>query len=444
MRRYSIANMFLILGFSCLLLSISFGLTASLQYLFPHFLVDQLSFQKTRPLHVFLAISWIFASVSGIMYKYISVFANRPLYSLKLAGIHFALQFTTILIVVSGFCLGYFSGREYLEFPPWVTIIIIVYWVLFAINFFATVNWKLSVSPVYYWMWCTGLIFFLITIVEAQLWLLPYFNNNIVRDVTVQWKANGSMVGAWNMLIYGSAMYAMEQITGDKNIGHQKKSFAFYFLGLTNLMFNWGHHTYIVPANPIIRQISYIISMTELVLLANIMITWSASFKKAPVAGYNLAYRFFRTADVWVLLNLVLAIGISIPYINQYTHGTQITVAHAMGATIGINTLLLMGCITFFCEKQLNAYSQKAINLGLKVIHFSLFFFWLSLIAAGITRSLALQQQNYFAQLSKRVLPYLKIFSISGFFLIIGICMVSLTYIRVFLSGKFHDQSGVG
>ena len=184
--------------------------------------------------------------------------------------------------------------------------------------------------------------------------------------------------------------------------------------------------------------------MTELVLLANIMITWSASFKKAPVAGYNLAYRFFRTADVWVLLNLVLAIGISIPYINQYTHGTQITVAHAMGATIGINTLLLMGCITFFCEKQLNAYSQKAINLGLKVIHFSLFFFWLSLIAAGITRSLALQQQNYFAQLSKRVLPYLKIFSISGFFLIIGICMVSLTYIRVFLSGKFHDQSGVG
>jgi nitric oxide reductase subunit B len=226
-------------------------------------------------------------------------------------------------------------------------------------------------------------------------------------------------------------MYTMEQITGDKNIGLQKKSFAFYFLGLTNLMFNWGHHTYVVPANPVIRQVSYIISMTELILLANILITWSASFKKAPVAGYNLSYRFFRTADVWVLLNLVLAIVISVPYINQCTHGTQITVAHAMGATIGINTLLLMGCITFLFEKQMNNHAAKTVNIGLKVMHISLVCFWLSLIGAGVVRSMAQQQQIYFVQLSERVQPYLKFVSASGLFLVIGICMVSITYITI-------------
>ena len=50
------------------------------------------------------------------------------------------------------------------------------------------------------------------------LWLLLYFNNNIVRDITVQWKAMGSMVGSWNMLVYGTSMYLMEKMTGDRTV----------------------------------------------------------------------------------------------------------------------------------------------------------------------------------------------------------------------------------
>ena len=39
-------------------------------------------------------------------------------------------------------------------------------------------------------------------------------------------------------------------------------------------------------------------------------------------------------ADIWIFLTLVLAIAMSIPAINVYTHGTHITVAHTMGATM--------------------------------------------------------------------------------------------------------------
>ena len=439
MRQHTIAYRFIILGFSCLLLSISMGLTASLQYLFPHFLNEQFSFQNTRPIHVFLAVSWIFACVTGIIYRYIPNVAGRALYSHKLARIHFLLQSLTIFIAFSGFCMGYFSGREYLEFPPWISFIIIVYWLLFAINFLMTIRPKLATAPVYIWSWCTGLLFFLITIIEAHLWLLPYFNDNIIRDLTVQWKANGSMVGAWNMLIYGTAMYAMEQITGDKKIGHQKISFAFYFLGLTNLMFNWGHHTYIVPANPIVKQVAYIISMTELVLLANILWKWKNSYKKSGNNSYPLAYRFFKVADNWILLNLILAIAISIPYINQYTHGTQITVAHAMGATIGINTMLLLASVTFIFEKQLHEAARKTISIGLTVMHYSLMLFWFSLLGAGITKAIALHEGNYFAQVSKKILPYLACFSASGIILVTGICLVAFSFIKIINAKQLED-----
>jgi nitric oxide reductase subunit B len=425
------ANRFIVLGFTCLLSSILFGLIGSVQYLFPHFLSDTLSFQHTRPLHVFLAVSWIFTCVTGIIYRYIPTLSERGLYSVRLANAHFYLLFLALIISVVGFFMGRFSGREYLEFPPWVTIIIITYWVLFSINFILTVKPRLAKAPVYVWSWCTGLLFFLITIVEAHLWLLPFFNNNIIRDVTVQWKANGSMVGAWNMLIYGTAMFAMEKITGKKDIGYQKTSFLFYFLGLTNLMFNWGHHTYIVPAHPLVKQVSYIISMTELILLANIIMKWKKGLVKEGNDTHPLTVRFFRSADRWILLNLVLAIVISVPMINQYTHGTQITVAHAMGATIGINTMLLLGSVAFIFEKALRKRTARTVYAGLRIMNVSLLVFWLSLVFAGIVRSVSMQQHEYFSIISVRLLPFLRIFSVSAVFLVFGISLIVVNFLRV-------------
>jgi nitric oxide reductase subunit B len=439
MKQHTIGYRFIVLGFICLLLSISFGLIASLQYIFPNLLADRLSFQQTRPLHVFLAVNWIFACVTGIMYQYMPEVAGKQLYSPLFAKVHFGLMSLTILIATVGFSMGSFSGREYLEFPPWVTIIIIAYWVLFCINFLRTVNPKLKGAPVYIWSWSVGLIFFLITIVEAHLWLLPFFNDNIIRDVTVQWKANGSMVGAWNMLIYGTAMFAMERITGKKEIGHQKTSFAFFFLGLTNLMFNWGHHTYIVPASPVVKEVSYIISMTELILFVNIIMKWKKGLLRDANDTNPLAKRFFMSADRWILLNLALAIAISVPYINQYTHGTQITVAHAMGATIGINTTLLLASVTFIFENKLKDIGKKIIIAGLRTMNVSLLLFWASLIAAGIIRSIATQQNEYFSVMTPKLLPYLRSFSVFGVFLVIGIMAMSFTYLRVIIGADRHS-----
>jgi nitric oxide reductase subunit B len=428
------AGKFIILGFTCLLLSLVFGFVASLQYIFPHFLGEHLSFRATRPIHVFLAVNWIFSCVTGIIYHYIPKVADRPLYSQRMAMWHFVLALFTIITAVAGFTLGHFSGREYLDFPPALTIVIIIYWILFAINFLLTVQPKLGKSPVYIWSWCTGLLFFLITMTEAHLWLLPYFNNNLVRDMTVQWKANGSMVGAWNMLIYGSAMYAMEKISGNREIGFQKASYAFYFLGLTNLMFNWGHHTYIIPAHPAVKEVSYLISMTELVLFANIIIKWQRGLAKTAIEGqHSLSIRFFKSADRWILLNLGLAIAISVPYINKYTHGTQITVAHAMGATIGINTMLLLGCVAFIIEGQLSLKQIALSRFGMNTMNISLLIFWAMLITTGLIRAWGTYRGEYFAIIAERTTNYLKIFSVAGFTLAAGTFTIIYLFIKALI-----------
>ena len=220
-------------------------------------------------------------------------------------------------------------------------------WIPFTINFFFTLKPNYKTAPVYIWMWSTGIIFFFITMSESYLWLFDFFHTNIVRDVTVQWKALGSMVGSWNMLIYGTGMYVMEQTSGNSKPSRSPIAFFFYFLGLTNLMFNWGHHTYIVPAAPWIRNVAYFISMTELLILANIIWQWRKTMNEARKNYHRMPFRLLSYADAWILLNLTLAIIISVPAWNYYTHGTHITVAHAMSATIGINTML-PPCICFF------------------------------------------------------------------------------------------------
>src|SRR5690554_7380910 len=57
-------------------------------------------------------------------------------------------------------------------------------------------------------------------------------------------------------------------------------------------------------------------------------------------------------ADFWIFLNIILALLISIPAINLFTHGTHITVAYSMGTTIGINTLILLSSVTFILEQR--------------------------------------------------------------------------------------------
>ncbi|MDP1843948.1 MAG: hypothetical protein Q8K64_11045, partial [Sediminibacterium sp.] len=68
------------------------------------------------------------------------------------------------------------------------------------------------------------------------------------------------MVGAWNMLIYGSSVFLMGKINNNNALAYNKTAFALYFIGLFNLMFNWGHHIYTLPTHQYIRQISYGVS----------------------------------------------------------------------------------------------------------------------------------------------------------------------------------------
>jgi nitric oxide reductase subunit B len=125
---------------------------------------------------------------------------------------------------------------------------------------------------------------------------------------------------------------------------------------------------------------------------------------------------------MWILLNLVLSISISVPYINQFTHGTHITVAHAMESTIGINTLLILASFTLIIDcRNPNYFSIKKYSRWMIIFNLALFFFWFSLIGMGLETIAGKMNNLGFQQIMDGLMPYFKVFASAG-----GVLLVAL------------------
>lgn len=381
---------FIIIALIALFLGMFFGLLGGLQYVFPDFIKAKLPFNAIRPLHTLFVVSWILLAAIGGIYYYITTNSSVKFYNYKLIKWHFWLFIITGIGIAFSYLSKNFAGKEYLEFPSYFYFPIVLGWILFGINYFKSMLPSFKNWPVYYYMWATGIVLMIFHFTEAHLWLLPYFRDNFIQNIAMQWKAGGSYVGSWNMLVYGTALFVMEKMSGQSSYATSKKAFFFYFLGLTNLMFGWAHHIYIIPTASWIRYFAYFISMTEWIILFSIIYDWKKNIAQEKKIQYSIAYKFMLLADLWVFLNIILALLISIPAINLFTHGTHITVAHSMGTTIGINTLILFSSITYIFNTEFSFTYKTVVKLkkGIQIFHISFILFWITLLIMGLKKSI--------------------------------------------------------
>ena len=435
---------FMRLGMLALAAGMFFGVIGGFQFLFPEFL-RELLFTKTRPLHVSLVVSWIFLAAVGGIYYYLANHCKLKLFSPRAANWHFWIFLVTGLAILVCYFAGKFGGREYFEYPAALSIPIFLSWIMFGINYFKTTLKTSEPWPVYYWMWGTGIIFFFITFAESYLWLIPYFRDNMVREITVQWKSYGALTGSWNMLVYGTAIFVASRISENEQTARSKMAYGLYFLGLFNLMFGWAHHTYLVPTVPWIRTFAYAVSMTELFILGKILWDWRATLTSYQINKHCNAYRFMFAADIWVFINLILALVISVPAWNLLTHGTHITVAHAMGTTVGINTMILLSSVFYVIREEIpvevHSGCSKQVRLGYWIANISLAVFFTSLILAGLGKGL--HDGGSFQEMMLSIRPFLLMFVVSGVSLMIGIWIVLLYAVRLFnlrLSASDHRE----
>jgi nitric oxide reductase subunit B len=168
--------------------------------------------------------------------------------------------------------------------------------------------------------------------------------------------------------------------------------------------------------------------MTELFILGKIILHWQSSVSTARKHFHHTAYRFLIAADIWIFLTLLLAIAMSVPAINVYTHGTHITVAHTMGATIGINSFLLLAIAFDVLHDTCQPFTKyiKWFNRGYWITNISLLIFWICLIIAGILKAKwqMSTMQIPFSSMMLQLRPFLIVFFISGFVMMLGFLFI--------------------
>jgi nitric oxide reductase subunit B len=297
-----------------------------------------------RPIHTSFASLWIFGGSIAVIYHWL---ATGP-EGLR-AGDRRRFWFHTVCWLLAGagilftLPLGITSGREYLGFHPAFSVLLLAGWLALTWNVLARLRHGFWGQPVYVWFWGIGALFFIYTFVEGHAYLLPQVFANPVRDLQIQWKSCGTLVGSFNFLMYGSLIYVGERLSKDRSYAQSPIAFWLFGVGCLNSFTNYAHHTYHLPQTESVKWVAFVVSMAEIVILFKVVADLLQRVRQRRPAAFCGRGTWLVAAKWWTAVMLATSILISVPNLNSIVHGTQVVMAHAMGATVGIDTLVLLG-----------------------------------------------------------------------------------------------------
>lgn len=392
---------FLWMAAALLLLGLCFGLLVALYYtpLAPQLNGLGLRLHLLRPLHTGATIGWIYLVGMAMVYRWLfdqlsdrQAAGEQGIDSLA-SGVARRAQWQrwlwagSAMAAAVAYASGYTTGREYMEYPPLLSLPILAGWLLFAVNFSAVTRFRLGRLPVYAWMWGTSAFLFVWPFIEAHAWLLDWLANRPVRDMAIQWKAAGSLVGSFNLLVYGSVVWMGTRLSGDDRYARSNMAFALLLVGVLNSFTNYGHHTYHLPQGEAMKWVSYAVSMTEALILMKVVWDCSGLGRKwTSRRQFPVVTALLIATTAWTALQIAVALVMSVPSLNSFVHGTLAIAAHSMGSLIGIDTMAMLA-VGLWLVRESHGEDPRLTRHGLTAVWLlngGLLLMWLGLMAVGV------------------------------------------------------------
>ncbi len=327
----------------------------SIPALAPAFQSVGLDLRQLRPIHTVFASAWVFLGGVAVVHRYLQDQAvPTPADRVRLR-VQVGCWAIAGLGILGTLLIGVGSGREYVGFHPVFSLLILIGWICYAWNFFRIAGPRFWEQPVYITMWGVGMLFFMWTFLEQHAYLIPGIFADPLQDLRIQWKATGTLVGSFNLFVYGSVIYIGERISGDDSYGHSTTAYALLSVGLLNSFTNFAHHSYHLPGRAAVKWIAFVVSMLEVIILARATYDLWKTVRKPRDPVFCAARGSFAAAKWWTWALVFSAVLISIPPLNAIIHGTYAVTGHAMAAMIGIDTMILLGAIIWIVGEHLQA-----------------------------------------------------------------------------------------
>ena len=371
-----VAYPYFVLALALFVLQVAVGIWLALSYALtmPQWLVDIVPFSATRAVHTNLLVLWLLLGFMGSTYFMLPEETGRELFSARLAYVQLALLGGTGVAAVVGFLLGWTKGKPLLEIPHPLDYLVVAGALLFLLNV------GMTMARAARWTAIQGsLLAGLVFLAVMYLFNLPFYPNLTIDWYYWWWVIHLWVEGAWELIAAALTAWILLKITGVPRETVEKWLYVELGLFLFTGIAGTGHHYYWLGAPRYWLWVGGVFSALEPLPIVLMLVDTLRYLRGRPAARGGLV---FTLAAGMAVLHLVGA-GLwgflhTLPQVNYYTHGSQVTVAHGHIAFFGAYVLLNL-MFFYYAMPRLRGLEAHDERRG------TVAFWWLSLSMIGMT-----------------------------------------------------------
>ena len=385
------------------LVGMSVGVLLALQLYWPganFFDLPYLTFGRIRPLHTNAVIYGFTACMLFGGSLYIAQKTGKcNLFNVPLAWIIFWGWQLVIVLAAITLPLGFTSSKEFAELEWPIDILVVVIWVLYAIQFFGTLakrkNPHIFVSNWFFaaYIIVIALIYILNNLAMPVSAFKSYSIFSGVSDAMVQWWWGHNAVGfLLTAGLIGLNYYFVPKVAEKPIFSYRLSIVSFW--GLVGF-YTWaGTHHLIYSSVP-----DWVQSLGIVMSLLLFIPSWAGAFNIYMTLRSNkeklrtdLTMRFFKWGIIYYALATFEGPLLAIRWFNKIGHNTDWIVGHVHSSALGWVGFTLMGTLYYFvpklagCEGRL--WSRKLMFSHYLLTHVGILLYmismWISGIGAGV------------------------------------------------------------
>jgi nitric oxide reductase subunit B len=348
-RSQRVAFPFFVAAAALFLLQVVFGLIIAAQYVWPHFLLNTLPFNVGRASHLNLMTFWLLLGLMGTTYYLVADETDSEIFSVPLAWANLGvLLIAGVGALASYWFFGIAKGKPFTEAPmPW-PIVIVVGVLLFLVNVFVTLFRARKWNAITF-----VLAMGLGGLAALYLFDLPRFDNLTVDYYWWWWIIHLWVEGTWLLIAAAIMSWLLVKLTGVARERVAKWLYIEASLVLFTGIIGIGHHYYWIGTPRYWLTWGAIFSALEPIPM--VLMVWdafSSMRQRHAVPADKATWYWLGGSALGHLVGAgIWGFAITLPQINKWTHGTQVTASHGHFAFFGAFAMLVIAAIYFIVPR---------------------------------------------------------------------------------------------
>ena len=344
------------------------ALIIAAKFVWPQFLgsISYFTYGRMRPLHVNgMLFGWLLAADMGLAYYIVPRLCGVKLWSEKLGVATSILWNVIILSAVVTLLGGYQKGLEYADLPTWVAVLVVIAWVMFGVNIFATIATR-KYEQMYVSTWyLMGTILWtaFVYLTGNFATLLPGITG--VNQANLTWMYTHNAVG----LIFtpaglAVAYYFIPRASNTPLFSHKLSMVGFWSLAFV-YVWTGAHHMLHGPISQWLQTVAIVFSVMLLIPVWSVVYNFIATMKgQWHQLGDNVSLKFLMSGTVFYLLTCFQGPMHSLRSVNAIVSKTDWIPGHAHMAVLGTFSFITMAGVYYTIPRifKTRLHSEAAAN----------------------------------------------------------------------------------